>query len=112
MGVCCNYLKKIKENEVIFPQNIKYNIFGIKEMSNNNTNNENIMTNDLDIISNSSQAFGRENKLDMDYSPYSPNKNNKYQKKISPIKSPFLGQIKEKDQNREANKLMKNNYRA
>ena len=99
---CCKCKEKPKEDEVIFPKKIKYNIYEMNKMAKNYSNNDNIMTNtnEQDLISRSSHGYYE---LEKNYESFENiyNNLNKLQKNNSATKSPFLRQINEKEQKYE-----------
>ena len=102
MGIrCCECNENRKEDEVIFPNKINYNIFGIKNIFNKNITNELIAINgnEKSLISNSSLW-----NMDKRYDSIDNSSNdNKFYKYSSYAKSPYLEQIKEIDQKEEDN---------
>ena len=102
MGIsCCKCEENNKEKEMVIPEKIKYNFFEINQIAKQNLNNDNIISNlnEQDLISNNSQGFEAEKKYDsIDNSSYN---SNRLHKNSSSKKSPFLGQIKEKDKSEE-----------
>ena len=100
MGVsCCNYNSKPKENEVVLPQKIKYNIYEINKIAKNNTINDNIMTNSNEQDVNSRSSIGYEVEKKNENLESSSNKI-KSQKNIT-AKNSFLGKIQESEQKYE-----------
>ena len=111
MGIsCCKCEENNKEKEMVIPEKIEYNFFEINKIGKQNINNGNIISNlnEQDLISNTSQGFEIEKKYDsIDNSSYNKKR---FQKNNSSKKSPFLGQIKEKDKNEEEQEDKDNDY--
>jgi len=102
MGIrCCNCNENRKENEVIFPNNINYNIFGISNIFNKNVTSEfiTINGNEKSLTSNSS-LWNMDKRYD---SIDNSSTDNKFYKYTSYAKSPYLEQIKEINQTEEDN---------
>ena len=81
--ICCKCKEKPKEDEVILPKKIKYNIYEMKNLAKNYSNNDNIMTNtnEQDLISRSSHGYYE---LEKNYESFEniSNNLNKYKKII------------------------------
>ena len=102
MGIrCCKCNENRKEDEVIFPNKINYNIFGLSNIFNKNVPNEliTINGNEKSLLS-SSSLRNTDKRFD---SIENSSNDNKFYKYSSYIKSPYLEQIKEIDQKEEDN---------
>ena len=75
---------------------MNYNNFDLNKYNKTTTNNDIILanTNEIDINYNNCQRLSMEMKFDIDNAN---NNNNKIQKNTFPLKTPSLGQIKERD---------------
>ena len=102
MGIrCCKCNENRKEDEVIFPKKINYNIFGINNIFNKNITNELIPIKENEKSLNSNKSLWN---MDKRYDSIDNSSNdNKFYKYTSYTKSPYLEQIKEIDQKEEDN---------
>jgi len=102
MGIrCCKCNENHKEDEVIFPNKINYNIFDINNIFNKNVANDliTINSNEKSLISNSS-LWNTDKRYD---SIDNSSNDNKFYKYSYYIKNSYLEQIKEIDQKEEDN---------